>query len=167
MLDVGKSPELQAAILTLKTTQRELVRDINKTARARVSPVWARELASKASTTVDQRGLVPGARVSVGDRRVRAEAATSRRKLSGGLVPSVNYGPLEWGANARLRTVQATSRKGKRYSYKRFSNRQFRPWSKHGHVAMRAAGEIGPAVVSAWLEVLVAKLTAGPMEVRR
>jgi hypothetical protein len=165
VLDVTRSPELQAAVLTLKTIERDLVRDINKNARQTVGPVWGAALASKASSRMDQRGLVPGARVAVGARKVTAQAATSRRKLSGGLIPAVDYGGLEWGANARVRTVHARSRKGKQYSYKRTSNKQFRPWSKKGHVAMRAAGDIGPAIVSSWLSVIVEKL-AGNFEVR-
>lgn len=166
VLDVGQSPELQAAVLTMKSIERDLARDINKTARQTVGPVWAKALSSKATRAVEQRGLVPGARVAVGARKVTAQAATSRRALSGGLVPSIDYGPIEWGANAKLQTVHARSRKGKPYSYRRFANRQFRPWSKKGHVAMRAAGDIGPAIVSAWLSVIVEKL-AGNFEVSR
>ena len=158
VLDVGQSPELQAAVLTMRSIERQLASDINKTARQRVSPVWAQALASKASSKVDQRGLVPGARVAVGDRKVTAQAATSRRALSGGLVPASDYGPLEWGAHPHLQTVHARSRKGKAYSYRRFSNRQFRAWSKKGHVAMRAAGDLGPTIVSSWLQVIVEKL---------
>lgn len=146
--------------------RRDLVRDINREAKAAVGPVWARELEAKASTPLERAGLVPGARVSVGDRRVRASAATSRRPLRGGLVPAANYGGIEWGANKTLRAVEGKSRKGKRYAYRRFIGTQFKPWTRQGHAAMHAAGDIGPAIVSSWLKVIVSKL-ATDFEVER
>lgn len=166
MLDVRRSPELQAALLALKGADRQLKRDINKDARTTLAPVWTQALTSQARTRADRAVIAAGPRVTPGDRRVRVQAATKRRPLSGGLIPADQYAGFEWGASPKKKRVQARSRKGRAYSYERTQNRQFRARSKEGHVAMRAAGDIGPALVSSWLRVVVGQFAAA-FEVRR
>lgn len=166
MLDVQQSPELQAALLALKQANREIKRDINKDARSRLGPIWQERLNAQATSLVDRRALLPGARVQVGDRRVTAKAATSNRPLSGGLRPAVDYGPLEWGSNRKQKTVEAKSRKGKAYRYTRVQGGQFRPWSKQGHVAMQAVGDLVTEAVAIWVETIVGHFR-GAFEVKR
>lgn len=166
MLDVQQSPELQAALLAVKQANRDIKRDINRDARKRLGPIWQQRLTAQASSLVDRRTLVPGARVQVGDRRVTAKAATSNRALSGGLVPSIDYGPLEWGANRKQKTVEARSPKGTPYTYQRTQGGQFRPWSKKGHVAMQAVGDLVSEAVAIWVETIVSHFR-GAWEVKR
>lgn len=155
MLDVQQSPELQAALLAVKQANRGIKRDINRDARRRLGPIWQQQLAAKATSLVDRRAILPGARVQVGDRRITAKAATSNRALSGGLVPSIDYGPLEWGANRKQASVEARSSKGKAYRYQRTQGGQFRPWSREGHVAMRAVGDTITEAVGIWVQTIV------------
>lgn len=157
VLDVRQSRELQAAVLALKQAERTIVRDINKDAKAKLTPIWTAGLSRKATRPLERRGLVPGARLTTTAGRVRASAATSNRRLSGGLIPSIDYGPLEWGAQRRKRTVQGRSRRGNPYRYARMVNGQFRTWTRTGHVAMAVAGDVIGEAVVIWLEVIVSK----------
>ena len=155
MLDVRQSRELQAALLSLKQAERVVRNEINRNARAALAPLWVGELGSQATSLIDRRALLPGARVQVTDRSIRAIAAGSRRPLSGGLVPATDYGPLEWGANVKRRTVEARSPRGRGYRYARTQNRQFRPWTRQGHVVSRAAGDVVSRAVSIWVNTIV------------
>jgi hypothetical protein len=166
VLDVRKSPELQAAVLALKTAERQIVRDINKDARAQLAPVWQQQLVQKARSPLEQAVMAKGPKVSISDRRVRVQAATSRRALSGGLVPAEQYAGVEWGARPQVKEIAGKSPRGRAYRYKRTVNRQFRARTKQGHVAMRAAGDVGPAIVSAWLRIVVGHFAAA-YEVKR
>lgn len=166
MLDVEQSPELQAAVLALSLMNRDLKREIAQEARPGLTALWSQGIAERASTPAERAVLVPSARVSVGDRRIRASAATSRRKLSGGLVPSEQWPGFEYGAAVKEATVHGTSPRGKSYTYRRRVNTQFGARVKKGRIAMRAAGDLGPAIVSGWVQLIVGKL-AGAFDVER
>jgi hypothetical protein len=155
VLDVRQSRELQAALLALKQAERSIRSNINKRTRAELAPLWQQTLTGKASTLVDRRALLPGARVTVSDRGIRAIAAGSRKPLSGGLIPSIDYGPLEWGSNVKPSKVQARSPRGKAYGYTRKTGRQFRPWTRQGHVVMHAAGDVIAKSVAIWVRTIV------------
>lgn len=155
VLDVRQSPELQAAVLALRQADRHIKRSINRDARAQLTPVWQAGLSRKARGPLERRAILPGAKITAGDRRLTAAAATSRRKLSGGLIPALDYPALEWGAKPRKRNIHGRSRRGSPYQYSRTINTQFRPRTEHGHVAMAAAGDVIGEAVVLWLGVIV------------
>lgn len=159
MLDVQRSRELQAALLSIKAAEREVRLNINKRARTELRPIWTEALLGHALTRLEVRGIVPGARIAVGARNIRAYAATSTRPLRGGLVPAVNFAPIEWGARERQKTIQRTSRLGKRHDATITIGRQFRPRSKTGYVAGPAAASVIHRAIAGWVGVIVDEFT--------
>jgi len=136
MLDAAQSPELQAALLSVRQAERDIRLDINATARKELKPIWQESLKGHAETRLELRALVPGARIAVGARNITAHAATSRRPLRGGLIPAVNYAPIEWGSNR---------------------HNQFRSRTKNGRVVMPAAAMVITKAVAIWVVTIVDK----------
>jgi hypothetical protein len=155
MLDVRRSPELQAALLGLKQAERVVRLDINKDARKGLSPLWAEALRGNSETRLDDRVITKGARVAVGVRQVSLKAATSNRPLKGGLIPSRLWYAVEFGARRRQVQVQAVSPRGTAYSYTRTVNRQLPGRVRNGRVAFEAASGIGTKLVGIWLGTIV------------
>lgn len=162
MLDVTRSRELQATILALRQAQREVRLNINKTARQRIRPLWRSELSARARSRVEQRVIADGARATASDRGVKLVAATSRRPLSGGLVPADQWPGVEFGARTERIRVRQRSRTGRAYERPLTINRQFTPRQKDGRVAMDAASETGVQLVTAWVHTVVDELANMP-----
>ena len=159
MLDVRKSPELQAAILSMRAAEREIRLDINKEARKRMKPIWAEALRGNVTTRLQTRVILPGARVAVGARNISVKAAMQTKPLRGGLVPSINWAPVEFGARERSRTFESTSSKGKKFKRTMIVGRQFAARTKVGQVAYNAASETGTALVGIWVRTIVDKFS--------
>ena len=160
MLDVRRSPELQAAILGLKQAEREVRLDIGKDARKSLRPLWTEALNGFVETRMDNRIIVKGARVAVGTRQVSLKAATSTKPLSGGLIPSEKWHVVELGARRHKKTIQARSKLGTLYTYSRTVNRQLPGRVKHGRVAFAAASIVGTKLVGIWLRTIVSHFAA-------
>jgi hypothetical protein len=155
MIDVRESRELQAAIFAMKMANRELRREIYKRARAKLGGEWAPGLASRATTPFENRVLVKGARTKVSTEGFTMVAATSRRLLSGGLLPSTQYAGAEWGAKVRREEIQTHTPKGRPYKVTKFINRQFRPRQLNGVIVMETASDLGTRLVRLWVETIV------------
>ncbi|QEO08887.1 hypothetical protein [Protaetiibacter larvae] len=155
MLDVRRSRELQAALLSIKAAEREVRLNINKRARTELRPVWTEALLGHALTRLEVRAIVPGARIAVGARNIRAYAATSTRPLRGGLVPAINFAPIEWGAKERKRKLERTSRLGRRHTATITVGRQFRPRTREGYIASPAAASVIHRAIAGWVGVIV------------
>lgn len=168
MLDVLKSPELQAALLALKLMNRELRREISAEAKPGLTALWQRGLEQRATTQLQRKVLVPGARVAVSGQVIRAYAATSNRALPGGLVPSQDYAGPNFGAARTQRSIEGRSPKGKRYAYKRRGWTQFQARvQRNGHtagIAQKAAVELAPQIISGWVQLIVGKLTTNAFD---
>src|ERR1700754_4090274 len=102
MLKVGDDSRLDAVILGLKLVERDVRNRINRTTRAELKPIWQQEMARQLSgkdrftRTVLGKGLVSGGNPPT------LRAATSRRALSGGLVPDTDYFLAEFGGRSNL-----------------------------------------------------------------
>lgn len=155
MLDVTRSPELQAAILGMKRAERELRLDINKEARSELRPLWLEALRGHAETLTDFRIIIDGARVAAGTRQVSLKAATSNRPRSGGLVPSRDFAAQEFGMRNHLKTFTTTSPLGKRYQVTKVVGRQFPSRQRYGRVANAAASVVGRRLVAIWVRIIV------------
>lgn len=160
MIDARRSPELQAAIAAMRNVERTLRSDINATARTQLGPVWQEALRGHVTTRLEARTLLPGARVKVTARQVTLLAGTSKRPLRGGLIPDRDWPSVELGARERRRTVELTSRKGKRYTATRVQGRQFRPRNRDGYVVFPAAGLVGKRLVALYIGIVVEGLKA-------
>lgn len=158
MLDVRKSRELQATILALRGAQRQIRLGINKEVRSRIRPLWQQALNARARDEMTRRIIVAGARATASDRNVTVRAATSRRPLSGGLVPTWEWAGAEFGARTRRIEVTQRSRGGKPYTRKLTINRQFQGRQQDGMVAFDAASEVGTKLVAIWVHTVVDEL---------
>lgn len=154
-IDVRQSPELQAAILGIRAANRDLRRRIYADARANVGGLWTPALERRASTTLDRRVILKGARVAVGTSGFTVKAATSRKALSGGLIPANQWPAVEFGARRRKATFPSTSRKGRRYMVTRTINRGLPGRVPHGRIAFDAASEIGTKLVGSFVTSIV------------
>lgn len=160
MLDVRKSPELQAAILTMRRLDSELRRDIYEGSRAEIGGAWLPALQQRAGTALERRIILKGARVRVGTDGFSLLAATSKKALRNGLVPADDWAGAEFGARPRVLTYKRRSTLGNIHSVTRRINTQFRPRVKDGRVAFDAASELGTRLVAAWVRIIVDKVRA-------
>ncbi|MFB4348479.1 hypothetical protein [Microbacterium sp. CR_7] len=162
MLDARGSREIQASIFALRQARRDIRLGINKNARSRIRPLWQSELNARARDEMTRRVIVAGARANASDRGVTVHAATSRRPLSGGLVPSVEWAGNEFGARSRRIEVTQRSRSGRSYRRPLTINRQFPGRQQHGMVAFDAASEVGTKLVAIWVHTVVDDLAQIP-----
>jgi hypothetical protein len=154
MIDVRQSRELQATILAIKAANADLRKILLRESRKVLRAVWAQELASRSRTPLEDRVLVRGASVRVGQ-ALSVRAAYSVKKLPGGLVPAEDFAAVELGAKWQTRTVQATSRRGKPFSYKKVINKQFKPRRREGYVVFKSAKETGHRMTALWVQTIV------------
>lgn len=162
MLDVRNSRELQATILALRGAQRQIRLGINKETRSRIRPLWQQALSARARDEMTRRIIVAGARATATDRGVTVHAATSRRPLSGGLVPAWEWPGAEFGARTKRIEVTQRSRAGRTYRRPLTINRQFTGRQQDGMVAFDAASEVGTKIVALWVHTVVDELRKIP-----
>ncbi|MBX9243413.1 hypothetical protein ICW40_01155 [Actinotalea ferrariae] len=157
MLSVRESRELQAATLALKAADRELRNDINRSTTQTIGPVWKSVVAQHATGQMDARVLAQGARVKAGNPPT-AVAATSRRKLRGGLVPVASWHAWEFGADRNaVTTYQRRSKTGGTHKVTRHTRRQLPPRIRTGRVIFPAFADVAPRAVSLWVQLIVRK----------
>jgi hypothetical protein len=158
MISVMESRELQATVLALKQMDSTVRKAINAENRSQMVPEWREALATKASTSLEQRVLLGGTRVNLGPERVTLMAATSTKKMSGGASPQQIAAAVEFGAEKRQQKVGGRSRNGKPYTYNRRINRQFKQRTKTGFVAYPAAAELAPRFAALWVSTSIRKM---------
>jgi hypothetical protein len=157
VLSVRGSRELKAVSLALKAARRDVRNDINKATRATLGPVWKEEVASRARSAQDRKVIVAGARILAGNPPVLV-AATSTRRLKGGLVPAVSWAGIEFGASGDdVTTYNRTSSKGGSHKVTRHTERQLPPRYRKGRVAFPAAAEIAARAAALWVQLVVRK----------
>lgn len=155
MFDVRRSPELQAAIFGYRRANAEVRKGINADVRREIGGRWKTALDRRASTDMERSIITKGARARAGADRFSLLAATSRKPLRGGLVPSYEWAGAEFGARSKQVTVQTRSRKGKAYTATKWVNRQFKGRVSEGRIAYDAASEIGTWAVAQWVRFIV------------
>jgi len=153
------SRTFRAVALALKLIPREVRNDINRTTRAVVNPLWRDAVNSRALTTVSQKVLAKGARVAPGN-PLTLIAASSRRPLSGGLVPDAQARVFEFGTNDRQKVAEyeRSGRRSKAHKVKRHTQRQL-PWrNDKGRVIYQAAADVAPRITSLWVQIIVRRI---------
>jgi hypothetical protein len=148
--DVTRSRELQAAVALLKQAPTRVRAAMKRRARVRLNALWKPRLEARASSKLQQRVIVGGARSKVGNDEFSMLAATSRRALSGGLVPADDWHGAELGAH--IRTVEVTI-EGRTRNQK--INKQLPRRNREGLVAFPVARKVGPEVVAEWVDGVV------------
>ena len=152
----ASSDTFRAAALALKLIPRDLRNDINRETRRVLNPVWREAVNAEAVTKVDKAVLAKGARVAPGN-PTQLLAATSKRPLSGGLVPNDRdeAAALEFGSPDRNST---TTYKRKGHDVTRRTERQL-PWRQaNGRVVYAAFAKIAPRIASLWIQTIVRRI---------
>jgi hypothetical protein len=155
VIDVRRSPELQAAILACKRVDAPLRKAIYAASRESVNALWKPALERRARSNRAQRVIVKGARAAIRTDGFSLMAATSRKALSGGLVPADEWQGDEFGARTRKAEFTQRSRLGKTYRVSKTVNRQFPGRTREGRIAFDAASEVGTKTIAAWVTAVV------------
>jgi hypothetical protein len=116
-VSVGDDRALQAAVLAFKAADRDLRKRINDSTRATFNGPWKSGIAGRCTTRLEQRVLAPGARIAATN-PPEFVAASSKRALSGGLVPDTTWPAIEFGVNDRNRM------KGNRHTTRQLPSRR-------------------------------------------
>lgn len=156
MLKVGDDARLDAVILGLKLVNREVRNRTNRETRAELKPIWQQEMAKQLAGTRTFTSRVLGKGLVSGGNPPTLRAATSRRALSGGLVPDRDFYLAEFGGrSAAYTTYTRRSRNGGTHSVKRRTTLGLPPRIGNGRVAYPAAAETAPRVASLWVQIFV------------
>lgn len=151
---VGDDRALKAAVLAFKAADRGLRKDINDATRATFNQPFKSGITQRAATRLEQRVLVPGARVAAGN-PPEFVAATSKRRLRGGLVPDTYGKAVEFGyAHDVETTYSRRSVKGNVHQVTRHTQRQLPRRRKNGPVWSTVA-EFGGRAASLWVQLIV------------
>lgn len=155
-VSVGDAPAaLRAAVLAMKRADSGVRRDVAARMRETMNPAWRQAVESRARTNMDARILGKGARIGGGN-PPQLVAASSTRKLSGGIAPNTDWQAYEFGANREKTATYTThSRKGKAYKVTRHTARQLPPRTARGRVLYPAAAEILPRVAAYFVQSVV------------
>jgi hypothetical protein len=157
MISVRDHRALEAAVLALKVMDRSLRNDINRSTKSMLDPIWKGAVQANAHSTLDKLVVARGARVKGGN-PPEAIAATSRKALSGGLMPQDKWPIIEFGGTYnKVETYTSTSPKGRTFPVTRHTARQVPATRKSGRIAYKALAEVTPRVVSLWVQMIVAK----------
>lgn len=150
----------EAVALGLKLVPRDVRNDINRTTRAELNPEWRESINYYATSAMDKKVLAKGARIKPGN-PVILTAATSKRALSGGLIPDSKASrSFEFGAKDReeITGYERRNRSGSgSHTVRRHAKRQM-PRRNTGRVVYRAAGEMLPRLTSLWVQIIVRKI---------
>lgn len=145
------SRTFRAVALALKLLPREVRNDINRTTRAETNPMWREAVNARAVTPTDKKVLAKGARVAPGN-PLTLIAASSRRPLSGGLVPDAQGRVFEFGTADREKVTEY-DRRG--HKVRRHTRRQLPRYTDKGRVIYQAAADIAPRITSLWVQIIV------------
>lgn len=159
MLRVGDHRALQAAVLAFKALGKTLQKDIRRATVQTMGPEWKQAVNERASSKMDQLIIAKGARIAGGN-PPRAIAASSTRKLSGGLVPRENWQGWEFGSNGLRRTTyQRRNRNGiGTHRVTRDTVAQLPRRNAKGRIAFPAAAELGPRLASLFVQIVVRRV---------
>lgn len=164
-LDVLNSRELQATLLALRAAPKQVQAEVRQRTRDLLLPEFRKGMAERATAgRVQQRVLVDTARITMSNQNVRMSSATGRRKMSGGLVPSVHGSAFEFGASkARVRTYERTAslrrpkrkRGGQTHQVTRNTTAQLPPFRAKGWTFYPTVAALIPRFASLWVQTSI------------
>lgn len=149
-IDVRGEKDLQTLIAALKNSEPDVRRSIRSYTKAEMTTPWLSAINERASTSLERRVIAGTATVAVSDQNIRIQSASKGRRLSGGLQPKRDFGPVEFGMQPR-RT--AYTRKG--HKVIRRVGTQFKAPRRQGYVFYPAAQEMIPRLASLWVQSAV------------
>lgn len=150
------SKDLQATILAMKGMDRAVAKETRAATKKMIQPAWQKALSENSDTHQEVRVLAQTGRAAVSDQNVTLTSASIGRSLAGGSTPSQLAHSVEFGSDQSFaRTYQARSSRGKVYTVRRRTRRQFRPRNRKGYVVYPAAASIIPRLASLWAQTVV------------
>lgn len=159
MIRVDGLPQLRAAVLAVKAANRDLRRLISAATRDTMNPVWRHEVGTRLDDRFSSRMLGTGVRIAAGNPPA-AKAATSRRGLapSRRLIPAEAWALAEFGVADRQRrsTYTRRTRTGS-HTVTRRTRTGLPARNPRGRAVYPAFAEIGPRMVSLWVQLIVRK----------
>lgn len=160
MLSVDDSPQLQAAVLAMKSADRDLRKRINDATRQTMNPVWKSLVEGHMAGTsvMANRVLNKGVRIAAGN-PPRAVAASSKRAVGDGkrVTPAAHWPGYEFGAdrNAYSRYERKNRTRSGYHVVERRTMRHLPPRTRQGRHVYPAFADIGPRMVSLWVQLIV------------
>lgn len=150
-VDAASDRQVQATVALLKLAPSRVRTVMRQAARKALNRLWRPALQARATSTLQRRALVAGARANVGSDDFTLLAATRSRPLSGGLVPTTQWHGPELGMAPRTAEVKIQGRARRQIIGRNLGYR-----TKKGKVVYPAAREVAPQVVATWTEAVVA-----------
>lgn len=142
----------------MKAMNRSPAKDIRRDTVSTMNPEWRALVERNAVTEQDRKVVARGARIQGGNPPT-AIAASSKRALSGGMVPVESWAAVEFGANGdRVTTYDRKSKSGGTHKVRRHTTRQLPRRNPKGRIAYPAFGELGPRLVSLWVQTIVRRV---------
>lgn len=158
VLRIGDHRELQAAVLALKALPRSLDKDVRKITVSTMNPEWRSAVEERAVTRLDRAVLAKGARIQGGNPPTMI-AASSNRRLTGGMVPSESNMGVEFGSRGdRITTYNRRSPSGGTHRVRRHTARQLPRRNVKGRVVFAAARELTPRFAALWVQYIVRRV---------
>lgn len=152
----GTVRELRAVVLALKLLDKDIKRDISKSIRETLNPIWIAAIGKRLDTDLDRAVFLKGARIAAGN-PAKAMAGTSRRALSGGATPVELARADEFGAPTRATHEETYTRRDSSGGHEvtRHTKRQIPQAVKAGRIVYPAWAEVAPRMVSLWVQIIV------------
>lgn len=138
--------------LALKLLDKDIKRDISRSIRETLNPIWKDAIDSFLGTRMDRLIFGPGARIAPGN-PAKAMAGTSRRAMADGLTPVDAARAWEFGAPTRIPHQETYQREGHKVT--RHTKRQVPRAVKTGRVVYPAFAKFGPRMVALWVQIIV------------
>jgi len=155
VISVHDSNRLKAVALVMRGLERPVVREINTRTRDELGPLWKSLVELHAQQHVDFQVLAKGARLKPGN-PPQVIAASSRRRMAGGLIPAEQFHIREFGGTRdALTTYSRRGRRGGTHQVTRHTARQLPPRYRKGRVVWPAFAEFAPRAVSLWVQTVV------------
>ena len=144
--------ELKAVALGLKLVDKETKKAMSASIRSVLNPIWKSNIEARLVTKLDRATFGSGARIAPGN-PARAMAGTSRRPVGDGMVPVEMARAVEFGAPTRASHETTYSRQG--HQVTRHTKRGLPKAVKAGRIVYPAWAELGPRLVSLWVQIIV------------
>jgi hypothetical protein len=150
------SRELLLVLRGLRNLDRETKKHLRRGLKQLAEQAWKELLSRNASNRLERAVLADSGRVRVSDQNVRLTSASLSRSLTGGLKPSEDYAPVEFGASPRPEaTERVRSRRGNEFTRKRDPSKPFKSPNRRGNVVYPSAANIIPRILAMYVQTFV------------
>lgn len=158
MFEATGSRELTAMVLAIKAANRDLKRQIMKTMRDTMNPVWKEAVASNITWAMETKMIMPSTLIKAGNPPVLQAAASKRATTKGKrMIPDRDWAGYEYGGdpNKFVRYERKNRTSSGYHVVKRRTQAHLRPRRKAGYVIGPAVAETAPRLMSLAVQSVV------------